>query len=103
MIVNFSIPVSLFNYRESDNPLYSYAKLKVFYKGLTGDKRLFTDKFSNKLLESLPYVPVVGYYSDEKEDFEGHHPSLQQILGLFQRLQGLRLFVRMEKIMQCAT
>lgn len=88
MIVNFSIPVSLFNYRESDNPLYSYAKLKVFYKGLTGDKRLFTDKFSDKLLESLPYVPVVGYYSDEKEDFEGHHPSLQQILGLVPETTG---------------
>lgn len=88
MIVNFSIPVNLFNYRESDNPLYSYAKLKIFYKGLTGDKRLFTDKFSNKLLESLPYVPVVGYYSDEKEDFEGHHPSLQQILGLVPETTG---------------
>jgi hypothetical protein len=55
-------------------PLYSYAKLKIFYIGQTGDKRLFTKEFSDNLLKSLPYVPVVGYYSEEEEDFVGHQP-----------------------------
>lgn len=82
MKVNFSIPVTLFDFRESDNSLYSYAKLKIFYIGETGDKRLFTKSFSDQLLESLPYVPVVGYYDDEKEDFLGHNPTIQHIYGI---------------------
>ena len=80
--VNFSIPVHLFNYRESDNSLYSYAKLKIFYVGETGDRRLFTKEFSDQLIESLPYVPVVGYYDEEDEDFKGHHQEVQNIYGI---------------------
>jgi hypothetical protein len=81
MKVNYSIPVTLFNYRESDNPLYSFAKLKIFYVGMTPDKRLFTKKFSDELLKTLPYVPVVGFYDSEEEDFKGHN-KLQYIYGL---------------------
>lgn len=80
--VNFSIPVHLFDYRESDNSLYSYAKLKIFYVGQTGDKRLFTKKFSDELISTLPYVPVVGYYDEEEEDFKGHHTEIQHIYGI---------------------
>lgn len=82
MNINFSIPVTLFDYRESDNPLYSYAKLKIFYIGMTPDKRLFTEKFSDKLLQSLPYVPVVGYFDKEEDDFKGHNLSVQYIYGI---------------------
>lgn len=82
MKVNFSIPVDLFDYRESENSLYSYAKLKIFYIGQTGDKRLFTKKFSDNLLKSLPYVPVVGFYDEEEEDFKGHNPEIQHIYGI---------------------
>ena len=80
--VNYSIPVTLFNYRESDNTLYSSAKLKIFYVGQTADKRLFTKEFSDQLIKTLPYVPVVGYYNEEKEDFEGHHEEVQYIYGV---------------------
>jgi hypothetical protein len=45
----------------------------VFYQGLTKDRRLFTEEFSNKLLGSLPQTPVVGYWDTEKEDFVGHN------------------------------
>lgn len=79
--INFSIPVNVFNYRQSENSLYSYAKLKIFYVGETEDKRLFTKEFSDNLLKSLPYVPVVGYYNEEDEDFEGHN-NLQYIYGV---------------------
>lgn len=82
MKVNFSIPVDLFGFRESENSLYSYAKLKIFYVGQTGDKRLFTKKFSDNLLKSLPYVPVVGYYDETDEDFKGHNPEIQNIYGI---------------------
>ena len=80
--INFSIPVTLFDYRESNNPLYSFAKLKIFYVGQTADRRLFTKEFSDQLIETLPYVPVVGFYNDEKEDFEGHHREVQHIYGM---------------------
>jgi len=82
MNVNFSIPVTLFDYKQSENPLYSFAKLKIFYVGMTGDKRLFTKEFSDKLLETLPYVPVVGYYDEESEDFLGHNQKVQHIYGV---------------------
>ena len=55
-----------------DNPLYTRAKLKVFYVGETVDHRLFTDNFSKFLMGSLPYTPVVSYYNSDKDDFEGH-------------------------------
>lgn len=80
--LNFSIPVTLFDFKESNNPLYSFAKLKIFYVGQTGDRRLFTKKFSDGLIKTLPYVPVVGYYNEEKEDFEGHKPDIQHIYGM---------------------
>ena len=80
--INFSIPVTLFDYRVSDNPLYSFAKLKIFYVGQTADKRLFTKEFSDRLIGTLPYVPVVGFYNEEKEDFEGHKPDVQHIYGM---------------------
>jgi len=82
MNVNYKIPVTVFNYRESENSLYSFAKLKIFYIGMTQDKRLFTKEFSDQLLASLPYVPVVGYYDEEEEDFKGHHEAVQYIYGV---------------------
>ena len=89
MTVNFSIPVHLYDYRESDNSLYSYAKLKIFYVGMTGDKRLFTKQFSDKLLKSLPYVPVVGFYDEKSDDFKGHHREVQNIYGIVPEDTGM--------------
>ena len=82
MQVNYSIPVNLYDYRESENSLYSFAKLKVFYVGETADRRLFTKEFSDKLIKSLPYVPVVGYYDEQEDDFVGHNAEVQNIYGI---------------------
>jgi len=82
MSVNYSIPVSLFDYRESENSLYSFAKLKIFYVGQTQDKRVFTKEFSDQLLKTLPYVPVVGFYDEDEEDFIGHNVVIQNIYGV---------------------
>jgi hypothetical protein len=81
MDIKLSVPVTLFDFKASDNPLYSLAKLKVFYVGQTADKRLFTKKFSDELIKTLPNVPVVGYYDTEKGDFKGHNGSIQHIYG----------------------
>ena len=65
----------------SESPLYTRAKLKVFYEGETVDHRLFTSLFSEKLLKTAGYTPVVSKFNLEKNDFEGHS-SQQQIYGI---------------------
>jgi len=82
MDINYSIPVTLFDYQEREDGLYSLAKLKIFYIGQTQDRRLFTKEFSEQLIKTLPYVPVVGYYDTEEEDFIGHNEAVQHIYGI---------------------
>ena len=48
---------------------------------MTEDKRLFTQNFSDSLLKTIYYVPVVGYFNKEKDDFEGHKEDVQYIYG----------------------
>jgi hypothetical protein len=66
------IPNSNFNLNYS-NDLVTHVKLRVFYQGMTKDKRLFSEEFSNRLLMSLPQTPVVGYWDETAEDFLGHN------------------------------
>lgn len=75
-----SVPVFIQNVKSNKNNRFSTAKLKVFYKGETPDKRLFTESFSNEVIKTLPSTPVVGYYSEEKEDFIGHN-KIQYVYG----------------------
>lgn len=82
MSVSLKIPAYLSNFLTLDNGR-TIAKLKVFYIGETEDGRRFGEEFSKKLAETLPYCPVVAYYSDIKDDFIGHN-STQYIYGLVQ-------------------
>lgn len=75
-----SVPVFIQDFKTEENGRYSTAKLKVFYVGETGDHRLFTKNFSEKLSKTLPSTPVVGFYSEEDEDFRGHN-SVQFVYG----------------------
>ena len=79
-----SVPVYIYDFQDTQavrNKFITPAKLKVFYKGTTADKRTFTEEFSNELLKTLPLTPVVGYYSEEDEDFLGHNAE-QYIYGV---------------------
>lgn len=79
LIVPASVPAQVLEIPNSNfnlaykNDLVTHVKLRVFYQGLTRDRRLFTEEFSNKLLTSLPQTPVVGYWDNEAEDFVGHN------------------------------
>lgn len=79
LIVPASVPAQVLEIPNSNfnlaykNDLVTHVKLRVFYQGLTKDRRLFTEDFSNKLLTSLPQTPVVGYWDNETEDFVGHN------------------------------
>jgi hypothetical protein len=66
------IPNSNFNLNYK-NDLVTHVKLRVFFQGMTKDRRLFTEEFSTKLLASLPQTPVVGYWDETAEDFLGHN------------------------------
>lgn len=75
-----NVPVFIQDVESQENGRYSTAKLKVFYQGETADHRLFTKKFSDKVIETLPSTPVVGFYSEEGDDFIGHN-SIQYVYG----------------------
>ena len=77
---NFSIPAFLSNFSAAEDNR-TYADLKIFYKGETCDGRIFDDAFASNIEQSLPYTPVVAFYSDLKDDFIGHN-NVQYIYGL---------------------
>ena len=78
----FSIPAFVENITpDTANNKYSHAKLKIFYIGQTADRRVFTKEFSDKLLSTIAYTPVVGFYSVAEEDFIGHN-NVQNIYGI---------------------
>ena len=75
-----SVPVFIEEVKGTEHKRYSEAKLRVFYVGETADHRLFTESFAKKIIQTLPSTPVVGYYSEEDEDFIGHN-STQYVYG----------------------
>ena len=78
-----NVPVFIKDIEQQDDGIKTYtkAKLKVFYVGETPDHRLFTKDFSDKVIQTLPLTPVVGFYSEEDEDFKGHN-SIQYVYGV---------------------
>lgn len=81
MKISTSVPAFIELEEKNENTRYTVANLKIFYKGMTVDKRLFTEEFSNEILKTISYTPVVGYYSDDDEDFRGHN-SVQYVYGV---------------------
>lgn len=47
-------------------------RVSIFYKGLNRNGGYITDEFAEQLLQTLPYTPIKGIYTEEDEDFEGH-------------------------------
>lgn len=66
---------------QNSSELFTRGKLKVFYVGVTADGREFDEAFSQKLLKTIAYTPVISHYNSEKKDFEGHSEN-QEIYGL---------------------
>lgn len=80
--INYSWPATLSGFStDSAQENFTRGKLKVFYKGETADHRYFSDSFSEEVVKTLPYTPVVSYYDEEKEDFVGHSTE-QAIYGI---------------------
>lgn len=79
-IIPTSVPVFIQNLEKQENCTYSTAQLKVFFVGTTPDKRYFSQSFAESIIPTLYSCPVVGYYSEEDEDFKGHN-STQYVYG----------------------
>ena len=60
------------------NPLISKCQIKVCYVGdqPNRNKSIITKEVAYELANSLPGSPIVGYYNENKKDFEGHNRTL---------------------------
>ena len=56
----------------SINPLISKCEIKVLYIGQNRNRSYITKEVATEMAQSLPGTPIVGYYSQNKEDFGDH-------------------------------
>ena len=56
------------------NPLISHCDIKVCYVSDTPNRNgsVINRETGIKIAASLPGCPIVGFYSEEKQDFTGH-------------------------------
>ena len=54
------------------NEVLSKARCRIFYTGANRNGTYITEEFANKLISTLPYVPVKGIYDTMKDDFTDH-------------------------------
>ena len=75
--VKLNQPIELINIT-SINPLISKCIIKVCWVGDTPNRNntIITKDVAAELAQSLPGSPIVGFYSQDKEDFEGHEKTL---------------------------
>ena len=60
------------------NPLISKCQIKVCYVGDTPNRNgsIITKEVARDMAKTLPGCPIVGFYNDYTEDFEGHNQSI---------------------------
>ena len=54
------------------NPLISKCEVKVLYVGENRNRSYITKEVAAEMAKTLPGTPIVGYYSENKEDFGDH-------------------------------
>ena len=67
------------------NPLISKCQIKVCYVGdePNRNRSIITKEVATKLANSIPGSPIVGFYNETKEDFEGHNKVIDISGGVF--------------------
>lgn len=68
-MINFEITESL-------SPLFSKARVTVMYHGENPNRSSFSKWDVERAVPSLKNIPIVGYFSEEDENFGGHERSL---------------------------
>ena len=56
------------------SPLISHVQIKVCYVGQDPNRNgsVITKEVATKFGQNLPGSPIVGYYNEDKQDFEAH-------------------------------
>lgn len=54
------------------NEVLSKGRCRIFYTGANRNGTFITQEFAEKLVSTLPYVPVKGIYDNMKDDFTDH-------------------------------
>lgn len=75
MVINLGKPYS-FEAQIQDvkqvNPLFSECKVRVLYTGKNRNLTIINKNVVERALPTLKNIPIVGEYSEEKNDFKGH-------------------------------
>lgn len=82
--VALQTPIELINITPF-NPLISKVQIKVCWVGEEANRNVsvITKDVATDLANSLPGSPIVGYYNEEKEDFEAHNKIIELRNGQF--------------------
>ena len=70
ILTTFSL--SIYGDITSYNEVLSKARCRIFYTGPNRNGTYITEEFAEKLVSTLPYVPVKGIYDTMKDDFTDH-------------------------------
>ena len=82
--IRVDMPVEFINITPF-NPLISKCQIKVCYVSdqPNRNKSVITKEVATKMANSLPGCPIVGFYNEEKKDFEGHNRIIDISNGEF--------------------
>ena len=69
-ITTFSL--SIYGNITDYNEVLSKARCRIFYTGANRNGTFITEEFAEKLISTLPYVPVKGIYDTMKDDYTDH-------------------------------
>ena len=75
--VRLDMPIEFINVTPL-NPLYSRCQIKVCWVGEDPNRNgsIITKDVAREMANSLPGSPIVGYYNENIQDFEGHNRDL---------------------------
>ena len=66
-----NMPVEVINF-EPVNPMISKATVKIFYTGKNRNNSFISKEVAEKMIKTLPNIPIVGQYNSGTKDFLGH-------------------------------
>ncbi|MBQ8792748.1 MAG: hypothetical protein IJZ62_03965 [Clostridia bacterium] len=83
--IKLNMPIEFVNITPF-NPLISKCEIKVCYVSDEPNRNnsIITKEAATKMANSLPGCPIVGFYNEEKEDFEEHNRIIDISNGKFE-------------------
>lgn len=78
----FEFEVKVYGELEKYNEVLSKARCRIFYKYENRNGTYITDEFAEKLLSSLPYVPIKGIYQGDDYTDHGKERTDGRIYGI---------------------